>query len=245
MSRRVEGPVYRGIMKVFTPTDQGYDDERTGYQRFARHEPALIVAAASPDDVIEAVARGLPVAVQASGHGMTTPLTGGVLITTHAMSGVRVDPSAKTAYVEAGATWQQVIDAAAPHGLAPLSGSSPGVGAISYTLGGGIGLLARKYGFASDHVRRIDIVTADGRLHPVSDGPLFWALRGGGGNFGVVVGMEIGLMPVSDLYGGSLYFDVATTPDILDAWLAWTRNAPDEMTSAISLLTMPDMPMVP
>jgi len=184
-------------MNLFTPTDPGYDEARTGYQRFAKHEPALIVAATSAQDVVDAVARGERVAVQSSGHGLTTPLKGGVLITTRGLAGVHVNPDAGTAYIEAGASWQQVIDATAPHGLAPLSGSAPGVGAISYTLGGGVGLMARRYGFAADHVRRIDVVTADGQLRTVTDGPLFWALRGGGGNFGVVVGLEIALKPLT------------------------------------------------
>ena len=106
-----------------------------------------------------------------------------------------------------------MIDATAPHGLAPLSGSSPGVGAISYTLGGGVGLMARRYGFAADHVRRIEVVTADGVRRNAEDDPdLFWALRGGGGNFGVVTGIEVDLFDVSALYGGSLYFDLAESP---------------------------------
>src|SRR5262249_53301395 len=145
----------------------------------------------------------------------------GVLINTRRMSGVRVDPEARTAWVEAGATWRQVVEAAAPYGLAPLSGSFPGVGAVSYTLGGGVGLMARRHGFAADHVRRFEVVTADGRLREVtaeSEPDLFWALRGGGGGFGVVTGMEVDLLPVSTIFGGGLYFDVAEVPDVLEAW---------------------------
>lgn len=131
---------------------------------------------------------------------------------------------------------------------APLSGSSPGVGAVSYTLGGGVGLLARRYGFAADHVRRIDVVTADGELRRVTatDEPdLFWALRGGGGNFGVVTGLEIDLVPVERIFGGGLYFDVAEVPDVLDAWRRWTETVPEELTSAVAMLPFPDLPMVP
>jgi hypothetical protein len=205
----------------------------------------VIVAAASAQDVVDAVAHGERVAVQTSGHGVTTPLEGGVLITTHDLACVTIDPAAGTAYIQTGATWQRVIEAAAPHGLAPLSGSAPGVGAIGYTLGGGVGLMARRYGFASDHVRRFDVVTADGRLREVTDGPLFWALRGGGGNFGVVVGLEIALKPITQLYGGSRYYDVDAVPDVLDQWLAWTRDVPHDVTSAVSMLSMPDLPAVP
>ena len=146
------------------------------------------------------------------------------------------------------ASWQDVIDASAPHGLAPLSGSLPSVGAVSYTLGGGIGLLARKYGFAADHVHSLEMVSIDGLLRRVTaaDEPeLFWALRGGGGNFGVVTGMEIALMPVARLYGGCLFFDLTQTPEVLRAWREWTATVPEEMTSAVSVIPFPDVPGVP
>ncbi|GAA1978666.1 FAD-binding oxidoreductase [Amycolatopsis minnesotensis] len=237
---------------VTGPGADGYDEERTGFQLLDPHRPEVLVGATNVDDVRAAVefaaARGSRVAVQATGHGQIRALDGGVLITTRRMSGVEVDPAARTAWVEAGATWHQVIEAAAPHGLAPLSGSFPGVGAVSYTLGGGIGLLARKYGFAADHVRRIDLVTADGRLREVtetSDPDLFWALRGGGGNFGVVTGMEIGLVPVSRIYGGGLFFDVGQVPEILAGWHRWAADLPEEMTAAVAMLPFPDLPMVP
>jgi FAD/FMN-containing dehydrogenase len=238
--------------KVWTAATEGYDEERAGFQRFRPHHPAVIVGAIDEHDVRAAVTyaamHDAKVAVQASGHGLTSAMEGGVLISTSRMSGVRVDPAARTAWIDAGATWQQVIEATSPHGLAPLSGSSPGVGAVSYTLGGGVGLLARRYGFAADHVRRIDIVTADGELRRVTateDPDLFWGLRGGGGNFGVVTGLEIDLVPVETIYGGGLYFDVAEVPDVLDAWRRWTDTVPDELTSAVTMLPFPDLPMVP
>lgn len=173
---------------------------------------------------------------------------GGVLINTRRMCGVEVDSQAKTAWVEAGASWQHVIDLATPHGLAPLSGSLPGVGAVSYTLGGGIGLLARRYGFAADHVHRLEVVTPDGgfrRVTATDEPDLFWALRGGGGNFGVVTGMEIALMPVARLYGGCLFFDLAQVPEVLNAWREWTTTVPEEMTSAVSVVPFPDLPIIP
>ncbi|MGH3425232.1 MAG: FAD-binding oxidoreductase, partial [Nocardioidaceae bacterium] len=225
---------------------------RTGFQLREPHRPTAIVAAACEEDVRAAVAfaatRGMRVAVQASGHGRAAAMGGGVLISTRHMSGVRVDPRARTARVQAGASWQQVIEAAAPHGLAPLSGSSPGVGAVSYTLGGGVGLLAGRYGFAADHVLRLDLVTPDGRsrqVTPQSEPDLFWALRGGGGNFGVVTGMVIDLVPVTGIFGGGLYFDVARVPDVLEGWRSWTATVPEEMTSAVSMLPFPGLPMVP
>ena len=242
---RVDGPVY-------TPGADGYDKERIGFQRLAPHRPEVVVGARGEQDVRAAVefaaAHGTRVAVQARGHGLGAPLEGGVLISTGRMTGVRVAPHERTAWVEAGASWQQVIEAAAPHGLAPLSGSAPGVGAVPYTLGGGVGLLARRHGFAADRVRRIALVTADGRLRRVtaqSDPELFWALRGGGGNFGAVTGMEVGLVPVARIYGGGLYFDTAQVPDVLEAWRRWTQTVPEETTSAVAMLPFPDVPQVP
>lgn len=157
------------------------------------------MGAASAADVAAAVRwaadRGLTVAVQATGHGLTGSLDGSVLITTGRLDTVVVDPAARTARVGAGVRWRQIIDAAAPHGLAPLSGSSSGVGVVGNTLGGGLGLLSRRYGFAADHVRRAELVTADGAIRTVdagTDPELFWALRGGKGNLGIVTELELG-----------------------------------------------------
>ncbi|MFC4565948.1 FAD-binding oxidoreductase [Nocardiopsis mangrovi] len=245
LAGRTGGPVLR-------PGDDGFDDECSGYQTAFRHRPDVVVGAAAPDDVRAAVEfaaeNGLPVGVQATGHGSPAPLEGGVLIATHRMDGVRIDPAARSAWVAAGARWQQVVDAAAAHGLAPLSGSSPHVGAVGYTLGGGIGLLSRRYGYAADHVRRIDIVTADARLRRVtaeSDPDLFWALRGGGRGFGAVTGVEIGLVPITRIYGGGLTFAADRMDDVLDAYAAWTAAVPEELTSSLTMVAMPDLPAVP
>ncbi len=237
-------------MKTWTPETDGYDDQRSGFQLRDPHRPARIFAPTSAAEIQEAVryARDheLRLAVQASGHGHTTP-TDGVLVRTGGYNGVTVDPEEKTATIQAGATWQQVTAATTPYGLAPLSGSFPGVGAISYTLGGGLGLMARKHGFAADHVRRIELVTPDGELRSVTpdDAELFWALRGGGGNFGVVAELEIDLFEVATVAGGSLYYDLAETPDVLQTWREWTATVPEEVTSAVGVLVLPDIPMVP
>jgi len=237
---------------VFRPGDVGYDAERAGFNLAIEHRPELVVGATGAADIIAAVERatadGLAVAVQATGHGVSVPADGAVLVNTNRMTGVVVDPSTRTARVEAGARWERVLPLAARYGLAPLNGSSPHVGAVGYTLGGGIGLLGRRYGYAADHVRWLDVVTADGRLRRVSadaDPELFFALRGGKGNFGVVVSMEIELMPVSRLYGGGLYFPGESTADALHVWCEWTRTVPDSMASSVMLIRYPGDPAEP
>ncbi|MER7246790.1 FAD-binding oxidoreductase [Kribbella sp. NPDC000426] len=233
---------------MLTTTSPEYDDARLGFQRRDPHRPEVIFPVTDAAEVEEAVRYAIDhdkrIAVQASGHGLTRGIDGGVLIATGAFNHVAVDPDKKTAWIEAGATWQDVIAATAPYGLAPLSGSSPGVGAIPYTLGGGLGLMARRFGYAADHVRRIELVTMDG-VRREADAELFWATRGGGGNFGVVTGIEIDLFDVPTLYGGSLSFDLAEHPSAPESWSEWTRSMPEEVTSAIAILPIPDIPQVP
>ncbi|MFH9135995.1 FAD-binding oxidoreductase [Streptomyces sp. NPDC017524] len=248
----LDGLVARLKSEVFTPEDAGYAKELAGFNRIARHRPDVIVVARSAGDVSAAVSfaaqEGLPVAVQATGHGIAAPASGGVLVATRRMNAVAVDPLTRTAYVEAGAQWHQVISAAAPHGLAPLNGSSPLVGVVGYTLGGGLGPLGRQFGFAADHVTRIEVVTADGSIRQVTRDrhpDLFWALRGGKGNFGIVTGLWFGLMPVRRLYGGGIYFPGEQAARVLHAWRRWTATVPEEMTSSMALLRLPDVPDVP
>jgi hypothetical protein len=244
LAARFQGPVFR-------PGDGGYDAERAGFQTAIGQQPAVIAAAASAADVRAAVefaaAGGRPVSVQATGHGLANPAPGGVLISTRRMTGVRVDARARTAWLAAGTRWEEVIRETARHGLAPLSGSAPDVGVVGYTLGGGLGLLSRQYGYAADHVHSIDVVTADARLRHVTadtDSDLFWALRGGRNSFGVVTGMEIGLLPVTRIYGGGLFFDAGLAPEILRAYRDWTASLPEDLTSSVSLITYPDARVV-
>ncbi|OZM72647.1 FAD-linked oxidoreductase [Amycolatopsis antarctica] len=245
LAARVHGPVFR-------PGQDGYDAECAGFQTGLRHRPDVVVGATGAADVRAAVefaaTNELPIAVQATGHGVAEAACGGMLISTRRMAGVRIDPATRTAWIDAGTRWAEVIDAAAPHGLAPLSGSSPDVGAVGYTLGGGLGLLSRRFGYAADHVRTIDVVTTDGVLHRVtaeSDPELFWALRGGHGNLGVVTAMEVDLMPVDRIYGGRLMFDTELVDEALRVYLEWTATVPDELTSSVSLMRYPDFDGVP
>lgn len=238
-------------MKTFFAGDKGYGVEAAGFQTAVRHRPAAVVAASSAADVAAAVRlareRGVRVAVQATGHGARVPADG-MLVTTRRMGGVRVDPVARTAWVEAGVRWSAVIEQAATHGLAPLAGSSPGVGAVGYTLGGGVGLLGRTFGYAADHVRALDVVTADGDLRRVtatSEPELFWALRGGGELLGVVTGMEVALVPVPVVHGGGLHFDAVHAADVLAAFRELADAAPETLTSSVGMVGLPPIDAVP
>jgi FAD/FMN-containing dehydrogenase len=246
LGKQVRGP-------VLTSADEQYDAERAGNQTTRWHRPDLVVGAAGPADVQATVAfardHGLPVAVQGTGHALSAiAAEGGVLINTSRLTGIRLNAEAGTAWLAAGTKWDQVIHETAPAGLAPLSGSAPNIGAVSYTLGGGLGLLSRRYGYAADHVRGLEVVTADGRLRQISadaDSDLFWALRGGRDNFGVVTGMEIDLMPITTLYGGGLFFAHESAAAIFETYVRWTDTVPDEMSSSLALISFPDVPALP
>lgn len=232
------------------PGDEGFDEEVAGFQAAYAHRPALVVGAADTEDVRTAVAyaagRGLPVAVQATGHGLSVAADGGELISTRRLDEVWVDAAAGTARVGAGVRAGALIEAAAAHGLAPLSGSAPSVGVVGYHLGGGIGLLARQFGYAADHVRAVELVTADGRLRRLTPGDeLFGAVLGSGGNFGVVTALEVALFPVGTVYGGQLVFDTPLVEEALETWRRWSATVPDELTSSVTLMNYPDLPMVP
>ncbi|MFC9440738.1 FAD-binding oxidoreductase [Nocardia sp. NPDC057030] len=235
---------------VFRPGDPGYDEEVAGFQTADTHRPALVVGAVHAEDVraaVEYAARqGLPVAVQATGHGLSVAADGGVLISTRRMTTLDIDPEARTARVGAGVRAGALVEAAAVHGLAPLNGSSPSVGVIGYLLGGGTGLLAREFGYAAEHVRAIELVTADGRVRRLVPGDeLFGAVLGSGGNFGVVTALELGLLPVTEVYGGQLMFDTPLVEQALEVWRQWTTTVPDELTSTVAMLAFPDIPQVP
>ncbi|MBP2472780.1 FAD/FMN-containing dehydrogenase [Crossiella equi] len=243
MSSSTAVPGLRG--DILLAGDPGYDEAIAGYNLAALPSPAAVVRAVDASDVAAAVrfaARdGLPVSVKATGHA-PDPTDGALLIHTGDLDGVRVDPEARTVRVEAGVRWECVVAAAARHGLAALNGSSPNVGVVSYTLGGGVGLLGRAYGYAADHVRELRVVTADGAervVDPDRHPDLFWALRGGKGAFGVVTSMVFDLFPLARLYGGALYFPVEQAGEVFNAYLEWLRTVPEELTSSIAVLRLP------
>jgi FAD/FMN-containing dehydrogenase len=238
--------------RVHRPGDDGYDEARLPWQRKFDPHPALVADATVPEDVQAAVRcareHDLALAVQATGHGAVRAADGDLLLRTGAMDAVVVDPERGTARVGAGALWSDVIAAAAPYGLAPLSGSSAGVGVTGYTLGGGAGWLSRAYGFAADSLLRAEVVTADAELMAASadEHPdLFWALRGGGGNFGVATELEFRLHPVERVYAGMAMFDPDRAADTLARYREWALGEPDESNTALSVMTLPDMPQLP
>ncbi|HEY0932925.1 MAG TPA: FAD-binding oxidoreductase [Trebonia sp.] len=239
-------------LSVHRPGDAAYDAACAGFDLSAVPTPDLAVSATSEADVAAAVRyaadRDLPISVRATGHG-TVPLADrGVLIDTRGLSSVTVDAGARTAVVGAGVKWTRVLAESGPLGLSPLCGSSSDVGAVGYTLGGGLGPLGRRHGWSADHVRRFRLGTAAGEVREVSadtDPELFWGLRGGGGGFGVVTEMEIDLEPAADLYGGALYLPGEAAPEVLAEFARATAAAPDELSLSVAFLTFPGIDAVP
>ncbi|MEV0171035.1 FAD-dependent oxidoreductase [Streptomyces sp. NPDC050803] len=241
----IRGPVLR-------PGDDGYADEVTGFNLAALHTPELVVGATGPDDIVAALRWAsdthTPVAVQATGHGANFPIERGLLISTARMTDVTVDPATRTATIAAGAKWSHVLEASAPHGLSALNGSSTDAGVVGYALGGGLPVLGRTYGYAADLVRSFHVVTPDGTLRKVDathEPDLFWALRGGKGNVGVVTSLVTDLLPLSRILGGGIYCAGEDAEPLLRAWADWTRTVPMEMNSTFSLLRLPPFPEIP
>lgn len=239
---------------VTMPGDDGWDAARAAFNLALDQRPVCVVHPADAHEVADAVsaaaAAGLHVAAQCEGHGATSlgPLDDTVLLRTTALDEVSIDVAARRARVGAGVAWGAVSDAAAAHGLVALAGSSRTVGVVGYTLGGGLSFLARGRGLACNRVTAIDVVTADGRLLTVDAGSepdLFWALRGGGGNFGVVTAVEFDLFELAEVYAGLLFFPIDRAAEVLHTWRDLTDTAPDQLATIARLLRIPDMPGVP
>jgi FAD/FMN-containing dehydrogenase len=237
---------------VHHPDDVGFADEVACFNLAMTHRPALAVAVTCTQDVATAVqfaaTHDLPVGVHATGHGAATAIDAGVLISTRAMTDVSIDPAQRTATVAAGATWKAVVEAAADHGLAPLNGSSSGVSVVGYTVGGGLPVIGRTFGFAADHVRRMTVVTADGAVRevsPSSEPDLFWGMRGGKGNLGIVTEITVDLMPVSRIYGGGIFFAGENAPELLRAYRDWSAGLDEQTNTSIALVRFPPIPDIP
>jgi hypothetical protein len=239
---------------IVLPHDPSWDEARLAWNRAADQQPAAVALPETARDVSAVVRwareRGLRVAPQGTGHNAIPlgSLAHTVLLKTERMRGVNVDIRRRRARVDAGVLWAEVTDVASAHGLAALAGSSPDVGVVGYTLGGGLSWLGRRHGLAANSVTAVELVNADGQLVRADadeHADLFWALRGGGGSFGVVTALEFELYPISDVYAGILFFPLERGAEVLRAWRHWVDEVPDEVTSVGRFLQFPPLPQVP
>jgi hypothetical protein len=238
--------------ELFLPGDEGYAIA-TPWNVAVRRSPRAVIAVATAADVVATVrfaaSAGLRVTVQRTGHG-AVPIDGDdvLLVHTGALDECAVDATTRVARVGAGVVWQQVLDAAAPLGLAPLAGSAPGVGVVGFLTGGGIGPFVRSYGLSADYVGAFELVTGRGellRVTPTDHAELYWGLRGGKGSLGIVTAVEFDLVPLSAYYGGALYFDGADAPAVAEAWRLMCDGLPEHSSSSLAIMQLPPLPDVP
>ena len=252
---QVEGLVESMAGAIVRPGDDNWDEARAAWNLAADQNPEGVVYAESADDIVAAVnfarENGLGVGAQGTGHGAGSrgPLDGSILIRTDRMKRIDIDAGNGTGRYDAGVLWMEANPAAGDHGLANLSGSAPDIGIVGYTTGGGFGWIARRHGLACNSVRSIELVTADGELRRVdaeNDPDLFWALRGGGGSFGVVTAIEYDLVELPEVFAGSAIYEAdGRTEDIVGSYFEWAPTLPDEMTSIVRFLHLPPLPMIP
>ncbi|MFC4783746.1 FAD-binding oxidoreductase [Nocardioides sp. MAHUQ-72] len=248
----------RGLLgdRIHLPGDPGYDAARTPWNFAVDQRPAAVAfprTAAEVSAVVRAAAdSGLRVAPQSTGHNAGPLAARGlddvVVVRTSEMGTAIADPARGIVRVEGGALWEPAVEAAAAHGKAVLHGSSPDVGIAGYSLGGGIGWYARKLGLATNSLTAVELVLADGslvRADAHTDAELFWALRGGGGSFGVVTALEFRMYDVETAYAGFLMWDLEQVEPVLRTWAAWAPGAPDEVTTSFRAMRLPPMPDLP
>jgi FAD/FMN-containing dehydrogenase len=239
---------------VLKPDSDGYAQNRDAFNVLLSQNPAGIVMPSGAAEVVDAVgyakAEGLRIGAQRTGHGAEPlrDLADTLLVRTATMSSVSIDAARRVARVGAGALWGDVVPRASEMGLAACHGSSPTVGVVGYSLGGGVGWYGRKHGLQCNRVTAVELVDAEGaerRVDADSDPELFWALRGGGGDFGIVTALEFELLPTPEVFAGALFFPVERAGDVLHAWHEWTATAPEEVTSVGRLLSFPPLPEIP
>lgn len=241
--------------RVHLPGTPGYDATRMPWNLAIDQRPAAVAVPHTVEEVVALVrtARrlGLRVAPQSTGHGAAPlhgRLAGSLLLRMHELTGVQVDGAARTACVVGGTTWGPVVHAAAEHGLTAAHGSAPDVGVVGYTLSGGMSFYGRQHGLAVNHVRAVELVTPDGRLVRCSateESELFWAVRGAGGNLGVVVAVEIDLLPHAEVYAGMLLWDASATDRVVSTWARWVRDLPESVTTSLRVMHFPPIPELP
>ena len=241
-------------LRITHAGDPAWEAERATFNLLDDQRPAAVAVASGADDVAAAVRRaaelGLAVAPQRTGHGAAAmgPIDDALLLKTTGLRDVRIDAGARSARIGAGALWDDVVGRVSEHGLAALHGFSPDAGVVGYTLSGGLGWYARAHGLASSTMTAAEIVLADGtlvRTDEDTEPDLLWALRGGGGSFGVVTSIELALVPVPALYAGTLFFPWERAAEVLHAWHDWTGDAPEEATSVGRLISLPPLDVLP
>ncbi|MGX1774001.1 FAD-binding oxidoreductase [Nocardia brasiliensis] len=235
--------------RVLVPGDADFAAAAQPWNLTVAQPVAAVVEAADAADIAAVVrharAANIPVLTQPTGHSATGDVGTAILVRTGRLDSVAIDATQRIARVGAGANWGQVQVAAGAHGLTGLAGSNPVVGVTGYTLGGGLSWFSRKYGWASDAVRAFEIVTAEGtqaRVTAADDPALFWALRGGGGDFAVVTGLEFDLFPAPGLYGGRTMWPGTRTAEVFDLFQTLTAGAPDELSVWFHRFQFPDAP---
>ncbi|MEV4095956.1 FAD-binding oxidoreductase [Streptosporangium saharense] len=242
------------MTRLARPGEPGYAEATRVFNLAAPAEPAVATTARDVAEIraalAHAVTEGLRVRTHTTGHGSATarPMGNALLVRTELSGGVEIDSMARVARVTAGTRWGQVVEAAAPYGLAAPHGSSPLVGVVGYLLRGGVSLYGRHTGLAANSVRAVELVTADGGLRRAdasSDPELLWALRGGGGGFGVVTAVEFDLFLLDQVITGAAYWPAVHAERLLPVWLDWTRKAPREVTTTLRLMNLPPLPQVP
>jgi FAD/FMN-containing dehydrogenase len=236
------------------PDDVRWDDARQAWNLAADLRPAVVALPETVDDVVTAVnyavERDLRVVVQGTGHGASVhaSMEGCLLVNMRNLRGVEIDVENRRARVEAGAYWEEVVDPASEHGLTALHGSSPNVGVVGYSLGGGIGWFARKHGLSAESVLAFELVTASGavlRADRTQNTDLFWALRGGGGGLGVIVAVEIALYEIEQAVAGMLVWPWERSAEVLTRYVEWARTAPESVSGSARMLQIPPLPDIP
>lgn len=239
---------------VLSRGSDGYEANRGAFNVLLSQDPAGIVTPAGAADVVDAVeyarAEGLRIGAQRTGHAAEPlgDLADTLLVRTAAMDTVSIDAERRVARVGAGALWGEVVPRASDLGLAACHGSSPTVGIVGYSLGGGVGWYGRKHGLQANRVTAVELVDAtatERRVDAEADPELFWALRGGGGDFGIVTALEFELLPIAEVFAGALFFPIERAGEVLHAWHEWTAGAPDEVTSVARLMSFPPLPVIP
>jgi hypothetical protein len=240
--------------RVATLADADWDEVRHGWNLTADLNPSALALVESADDVSATVrfaaANGLKVAGQGTGHGAAplAPLDETILIRTAGMRDIEVDPDAQSARLEAGVLSLEVGKAGNAHGLCGMPGSSPDVGVVGFSLGGGLSWLGRRHGFACNRISAIELVTADGEARTVdadNDPDLFWALRGGGGGYAIVTALHVHLLPIAEIYAGALLFPAEVGAEAVRAYRDWAASVSDDVTSCVRFITPPPLPDVP